>query len=131
MAILAAGAILQLNISGTYTSIAELTSIDGPDFTVADVDVTTLLSTGRWKEFLAGFKDGGTVSVEANYNSTSYGILFARLGNSAEAWKLILSNSSSITFSGHLTGLKLGVPFEEEVSQPWSIKVTGVPVFTA
>lgn len=129
-AILSAGTILKLTISGTPTAITNIVSISGPSMTVTDVDITILMSTGRWKEFLAGFKDGGVISLEANYDKTVYATLFSKLGNSNEVWQLIFSDASSLTFNGHLNALGAENPEDAEAGMPFAIKLTGAPTHT-
>jgi predicted secreted protein len=128
-AILSAGTILQLNISGTYTSLANITSIGGPNMTCSDVDITTLLSTSRWKEFISGFKDGGLMNLDANYLNTLYLILFNNF-SVANTWRLIFIDSSKMDFSGYINALSDDAPLEEEVGMPFAVKLTGVPTYT-
>jgi predicted secreted protein len=46
-----------------FTAIAEIVSADGPSIEAEDIDVTTLDSTGGFKEFISGLKDGGTLDL--------------------------------------------------------------------
>ena len=54
--------------AGTYTKIAEVSSINGPSFSMDTVDATNMDSTNRWREFIAGLKDGGEVSFDVNWD---------------------------------------------------------------
>lgn len=47
---------------GTF-AVAQLKSIGGLDLTADTIDVTCLDSTGGWREFIGGFKNGGEVSM--------------------------------------------------------------------
>ena len=44
-----------------YTAVAEILSISGPEVSVEEIEVTSLGSTGGYKEYVSGLKDGGTV----------------------------------------------------------------------
>jgi hypothetical protein len=44
-------------------AIAEITSISGPNLTRGTIDVTNLDSTNGYREFIAGFRDGGEVTL--------------------------------------------------------------------
>ena len=44
---------------GTFAAVAEIPSISGPNMTRDTIDVTDLDSTGGYREFIAGFRDGG------------------------------------------------------------------------
>jgi len=55
--------------SGTPTFIADLTSIGEVGIENSEIDVTTLDSASNYKEFIAGFKDGGEISL-TGFNKT-------------------------------------------------------------
>ena len=50
----------------TWTQIANLTSIGEIGLESDEIDVTTLDSTGDFKEFIGGAKDGGSIDLEGN-----------------------------------------------------------------
>jgi predicted secreted protein len=50
----------------TYTTIAEVKSIDGFGFTLAEVDATHMESPGAYVERVAGLKDGDTMTALLN-----------------------------------------------------------------
>ena len=66
-AIRAQGTVFQMTISSVLTAIAHVVGIDGPDSTREDIDVTDL-SSGAWREFLAGLIDGGEVALRLNFD---------------------------------------------------------------
>ena len=54
--------------SGTaWVNIAEINSISGPNMSRDTIDVTSLDSTGGYREFIPGFRDGGTVQLAMNF----------------------------------------------------------------
>jgi predicted secreted protein len=73
-AIFAQGTLLQIGDGATptegFTTIAELKSISGPDLSRDSLDVTTHNSPGRWRQFIAGLKDGGQITFNINYVPT-------------------------------------------------------------
>lgn len=48
-----------------FTTIAEVTGFDGPSVEAAEIEVTSLQSTA--KEFIAGLKDNGEISINLNF----------------------------------------------------------------
>lgn len=128
MAILGLGATFQVDNSG-YVSILEITDIGGPSMTVDDVDTTHLLSANQFKEFLAGFGDGGVVTLEANYVKTQVTLLYGFIRQS-RAWRIVFSDASKWDFNGHINAIDTSNPLEEEVTFTFSIKISGKPVFT-
>lgn len=129
MAILSAGAKLQVDIASVYTDVIQIMSIGGPQITVADVDVTHLQSSNVFKEFIAGFGDGGVVQLEAIYDKAQLATLYGFI-RTTKVWRILFSDSSKWDFSGHINALSTDQPLEEEVGSPFAIKVTGKPTFT-
>ena len=50
-----------------WDNIAEINSISGPNMSRDTIDVTSLDSTGGYREFIGGFRDGGTVQLAMNF----------------------------------------------------------------
>jgi hypothetical protein len=50
-----------------FGELAEVVSIGGPAETSEEIDVTHLRSPGRYREFIASFKDGGELPLELNF----------------------------------------------------------------
>ena len=55
-----------------YDVIAEVNHITGPSMTRDFIDVTSLDSTGGYREFIAAFRDGGTVELTMNFTLLGY-----------------------------------------------------------
>ena len=49
-----------------FTTIAEVKSIEGFGFTLQEVDATHMESPGGYHEYVAGLKDGDTVTITLN-----------------------------------------------------------------
>lgn len=68
------GTILKLGDAASpevFTAIAEVKSIDGFGFTLAEVDATHMESPGGYVERVAGLKDGDTMTVLLNMIRTN------------------------------------------------------------
>ena len=50
-----------------FTTLAEVTNITPPKMSRDTVDATHEESPGAWREFIAGLKDGGDVSLDLNF----------------------------------------------------------------
>ena len=50
-----------------FAAIAEINSIDGPNKTKSTIDVTSLDSTGGYREFISSFRDAGQVVLNMNF----------------------------------------------------------------
>jgi hypothetical protein len=113
MAIVAGqGTHLQLETSpSTFTTIAQVITISGPNRAVASVEVTTLDSTER--TFRPGLLDNGELSFTIQYDpdATTHTALTALLATPAvKNWKLVLTDTTPSTYalSAFLTAFNPG-----------------------
>ena len=116
------------------TKVAGLTSIGGIELTAETIDVTTLDSAGGYRDFIAGFKDAGEVSLEGFLESaTGKGQkeLYALLESGAvEDFTIDLAGGAKWAFKGVVVGFSTGADLEDALSFSGSIKVSGKPTFT-
>ena len=114
------------NRSGT--PLAEINSITGPGMTRDFIDVTSLDSTGGYREFIAGFRDGGTVVLNMNFTIDTWQLMKddfeddAAVGYSIE---LPDSDGTTISFNGLVTECPITIPTDDKVTADVTIKVTG------
>ncbi len=134
MAKRALGTKLQIGTDNPVT-VAGLTSIGGLDLSADTIDVTTLDSDGAYREFIAGFKDAGEVSLEGYLElETGKGQkeLYDLFESGAEEQFTILfpNNMGSWQFRGVVTGFSTGADLEDPLSFSATIKVSGKPTLT-
>lgn len=114
--------------------IGGLTSIGGIEASAETVDVTALDSQGGYREYLAGFKDAGEVSLEGflddgtSANQESIYTLFES-GNTA-ACVITFPNGGNWTFNGIITGFGTSASVDDAITFTATIKVSGAPTFT-
>lgn len=133
------GTQLQLGDGATseaFTAIAELTDLVPPAMSKDSIEVTTYGSSDRFREFLPGMKDGGSVSFKANWlpnNAThdeSTGLLESFNDDDNHNWKLVLPNSlGTFSFTGHVTAFNPETPLTAQGALSCTIKITGKPSF--
>lgn len=116
-------------------AVAEVNSVTGPNSTRNQIDVTSLDSTGGYKEFIGGFRDGGEVTLNMNFTKATYGLMqndFENDDNSV-AYTVVLSDASATTigFNGFVQSLGFAVPTEDKVTADVTIKVTGPITITS
>lgn len=119
---------------GAWQDLAEVNSISGPTMTRDFIDVTSLDSTGGYREFIAGFRDGGTVTLNMNFVRTSYDLMKADFEDDvAKFYEIVLQDkdangnliNSSFEFEGLVTELPLEIPTDDKVTANVTIKVNG------
>lgn len=112
----------------SYTDLAQIRDVSGPDQSVEDIDMTYTGSTAN--EYEPGFIEGGTVTVELLYVKAQSTTVAGLLGAS-KLFKITYADNSAWTFQGYVNGLGDAAPYRGEVTQSMSIKVSGLPVFAA
>lgn len=116
--------------------IGGLTSISGIEITAETIDVTTLDSDGGYREFIAGFKDGGEIALEGYFDEamTSQADMQTSLdAGLPEDYTIEFPTipKATWTFKGVVTGFKVGdVDLDGLVNFGSTIKVSGKPVLT-
>lgn len=116
-------------------AVAGLTSIGGLELSADTIDVTTLDSDGGYREFIAGFKDAGEVSLEG-YLEPETGKGQKELydlfeSGETEDFTIEFPNSiASWAFKGVVTGFGTGADLEDPLSFSATIKVSGRPTLT-
>jgi predicted secreted protein len=118
-------------------SIGGLTSINGIEITADTIDVTTLKSTGGYREFLGSFKDAGEVSIEGFFNpddaSGQVDLQDSLDSGLAEDYSINFPTTPSAkwAFKGVVTGFKVGdATIDGTIAFSTTIKVSGKPTLT-
>ena len=112
----------------TFTAIAEINSIDGPNKTRDTIDVTSLDSVGGYREFITSFRDGGEVTLEMNFTLAGYNTLNDDFeSEDAREYKITLpdTGNTEFDFDAYVTALGLGIPMDDKVTAPVTLKITG------
>ncbi len=117
-----------------WGAIAEVNNISGPGMTRDFIDVTSLGSTGGYREFITGFRDGGEVTFQMNMTNDGYDQLMTDFeADAAREYKIVLpdDDESTFSFSGLITAIPLNVQPDDKVTVDVTIKVTGATDFYA
>jgi hypothetical protein len=119
-----------------YTDVAEVVSIEPMEETREVVDATHLGSGGR-REYIGGLRDGGEVSIEANFTAAGFTAMKAAYAANAPGPYRIAQGAAGAApkteFVGLVTSLKQGtIAPDETVMANMTIKLTGAaPTYTA
>lgn len=116
------------SVSGQWENIAEVNSITGPGMTRDTIDVTSLDSTGGYREFIAGFRDGGTVALGMNFSRDTYETMLADFESDViQNYEIVLpdDDNTSLEFQGFVTEAPLTIPTDDKVTADITIKISG------
>lgn len=112
--------------SHLWEAIAEVKSVSGPSLSREMIDVTSLDSTGGYREFIPSFRDGGTVTLSMNFTYAGYLKLKQDFDSDDLAnYEVLLPGPISIEFSGYIQDLPPTIKFDDVVTVEATIKVTG------
>ena len=115
------------------TVICEIENISGPEVTADEIDVTTHCSPDQFREYIQGLKDGGSVTITGNLDTSDPGqvAVLNSLMNSepADTYKITFPDglAAEWSFSGFATSFSTEAPHDGKVPVEATIKVTGKP----
>lgn len=122
------GAMFRRWDGSVWDQIAEIFHITGPSKTRDIIDVTSLDSTDKYREFIAGFRDAGTVVLNMNFTRNEYDIMNTDYeDDTLQNYELVLPDAENTTleFEGLVTELPLDVPPDDKISCDVTIKISG------
>lgn len=116
----------------TAGTIGNIQNIAGPTIQVDDIDISSMDSTNKWREFIPGMKDAGELVFTVNYDGSASGnadALNTAIGV-VDTWTVTFSDGSTWACSGYLKNLGTTSEFEGKITQDVTIKLSGAPTYT-
>ena len=117
-----------------WVDIAEINSINGPGMSRDTIDVTSLDSTGGYRQFIAGFRDAGTISLAMNFTRATYQLMKDDFeSNEAQNYQMVLPDveESGFDFEALVTELPLTIPTDDKITADVTLKITGEVVMSS
>jgi len=114
--------------------LAELLSIGGPSISIDTVELTSHDSADTFREFVAGLRDGGDVSIEGNFipSDTAGQRAFVTDLKAGTKREVIITGPTAAaftwTFDAVVTAYEPTHPFDGKLGFTATLKVTGKPV---
>ena len=118
-------------VAATFTPVGQVTNIDVMDIDVDTIDVSDHSSTGQWREFVAGMKDAGELSMDVNLDPATHMATtdspYAHVGGDPIGMKITLpdAGAAEIAFDGIITGCSAAAPYDDKLEATFTVKVTG------
>lgn len=110
------------------TEIIGVMSVEFPETTVADVKDVNYKTADTTVGYIPGWKEGGAVSVEVDYEKAGENTLRGLLGTK-KAWKVVAPDGGNHTFTGYMNKIGTPLPSDDKVVIKFGIKVCTLPVF--
>jgi hypothetical protein len=120
-----------------YVAVAEVIEINGPGVKVTNVDLSNLNSPSHFREFRAGFADGGEVTFKLTFTQAQYLAILNMVGTSLMHAKITLpllssqSDAAYATFYGHISELGMAIPEDDRITNDVTFKVSGAITWSA
>lgn len=127
----AKGTIFSVMVGAVDTPIASLTNIGGLDLSAEEIDISAHDSEDDYKEFIQGFKDGGSVSLEGNFTNVASQVALKTLFDAGTVTEMSITFPGTIgswTFDGFVSAIGTSAPMSDKIGFSASVKVTGKPV---
>jgi len=120
--------------SETFTTIAEVRDIEGPELELEAKEVTSH-DSGGWREYIGTLLTGGEVSFDLNFIPTNAtqgytsGLIEDMIGRTKRNFQLIFSDTGATTweFTALVTGFKPSAAVEDELAAEVTLQITGAP----
>ena len=117
-----------------FDAVGEINSITGPDKTRGTIDVTSLASTGGYREFIASFRDAGQVVLAMNWTRDGYEDMNDDFeSDSSVNYQIVLPDTGETTldFAAYVTDMGLAIPFDDKITSDVTLKITGQVTLTS
>lgn len=111
-----------------WANLAEINSITGPTMTRDFIDVTSLDSTGGYREFIAGFRDAGTISLSMNFTRNTYDAFKADFEDpNSHFYEICIPDAelTTLEFEGLVTECPITIPTDDKITADVTIKISG------
>lgn len=134
-AISSIGALLKKHITGsTWAIVGEITTLTGPNMSRESIDVTSLASTGGYREYIPGLRTPGTLTFTMNFTRSDYETMKTDFEAETEQdYELILPDDekTSLEFSAFVTDLPLNLDPGSQITCNVTFQITGPVVLNS
>ena len=114
-----------------WTNMMEIVTITGPGMSRDTIDTTSLSSTGGYREFIGGFRNGGTVVLNMIFRRDNFDTMKEDFeSDDLQNYEILLPDdeSTSLEFEGLVMEMPLTIPTDDKVTMDVTIQISGEPV---
>ncbi len=109
-------------------AIGEINSIDGPTKSRETIEVTRLEDVDGYRQYIAGLREPGTVTLNMNFTRENYDVLNADFeSDTIQTYAIELPDEDEtvFTFSGFVTELPISIPIGDKITCDVTIQISG------
>lgn len=117
-------------------NVANIT-LSGTD--VEEIDVTTHDTSGRMRQYIAGFVDPGELTLELNFDpnqtahrATTGGLIALRDSGAITRWRITYPTTPvhSVEFDGYVKSFDQQLPADDAMKATCTVRITGAATWT-
>ncbi|NLI59491.1 MAG: hypothetical protein GX387_13470 [Clostridium sp.] len=109
-------------------AIGEINSIDGPTKSRETIEVTRLEDVDGYRQYIAGLREPGTVTLNMNFTRDNYDVLNADFeSDTIQSYAIELPDEDEtvFTFNGFVTELPISIPIGDKITCDVTIQISG------
>lgn len=109
-------------------TIGEINSIDGPTKSRETIEVTRLEDVDGYRQYIAGLREPGTVTLNMNFTRENYDVLNADFeSDTIQTYAIELPDEDEtvFSFSGFVTELPISIPIGDKITCDVTIQISG------
>jgi predicted secreted protein len=109
-------------------AIGEINSIDGPTKSRETIEVTRLEDVDGYRQYIAGLREPGTVTLNMNFTRENYDLLNADFeSDTIQSYAIELPDDDEtvFTFNGFVTELPISIPIGDKITCDVTIQISG------
>ena len=119
---------------GTTGTVSEITLVTSPQYEADTLDSTTHNNTNRFRNFVKGLIDAGSIDIDGLADSTSIGMLESFVSTTTKYSVTVTMPTgpsvSKFECNGFFTSFVVNGPHDDLIDFSSSIKIDGQPVFS-
>lgn len=114
-----------------YEDIAEINSIEGPGMTKDVIEVTSLDTDAGYNEFITGFAEGGTLTLNMNFTRETYELMNDDFElDELRYYNIILSDDlvvpTALSFAGFVIDLPIVIEADDKITADVTIQISSM-----
>lgn len=122
-------------IGATTGTIGNVISVSIAGRTRDMIDKSTMDSTDKFREYMAGMADEGEFTAEINFDDTT-GVIAAALNTAyqaatSEIWEITFPGTATFQCPGIISDFSVNDPFDDKITMSITIKLSGKGTFAA
>lgn len=111
-----------------WQDIAEINSISGPNMSRDTFDVTSLSSTGGYREKKPGFRNPGQLSLGMNFTRATYHLMKLDYESDViKRYEIVFQDPENTTLeiTGYVIELGFNIPLDDKITSDVTIEISG------